>query len=164
MNIILVRQRGENGTPARNRAGVRCSAFSLVEVVVALGILGLVIGSMFACFSMGFASIRLTQENMRASQILTEKMETIRLYTWTQINSNGFIPTNFTANFNTGNTGGTNQMFSGTVAIGPAPLTESYGTNCKLITVTLAWTNTGVARQRRMSTMVSKNGIQNYQL
>lgn len=140
-----------------------CRAFSLVEVVIAFGIFGLVIGSTFACFSMGFASIRLTQENMRAAQILTEKMETVRLYTWTQINSAGFVPTNFTAAFNTGTNGSTNLVFSGTMSIGPAPVSDAYSNNVKMVTAAVTWTNTGVPRQRSMSTLISKNGIQNYQ-
>ena len=147
-------------TPSRL---ARCAAFSLVEVVVSFGILGLVIGSVFAAFSLGFASIRLTQENMRASQILTEKMETIRLYTWSQINTAGFIPTNFTAALNTGTNGSTNLVFSGTMTIGSAAVTDLYSNNVKQVAVTVTWTNTGVARQRSMSTLVSKNGIQNYQ-
>ncbi len=138
-------------------------AFSLVEVMVAFGILGLVIGTMFTCFSLGFASIRLTQENLRAAQILTEKMETIRLYTWTQVNTAGFIPTNFTAAFNTGTNGSTNIVFNGTMSISDASLSEAYSANVKLVTVAVAWTNSGVPRQRTMSTLISKNGIQNYQ-
>ena len=73
--------------------------FTLVEVMVA----GLVLAAVFVGFyvnlKQGFASVETTRENHRATQIMEQQMETIRIYTWSQINSNGFVPTSFTSAF-----------------------------------------------------------------
>ena len=59
-------------------------------------------------------------------QVILEKFETIRLYSWDQINTSDFIPTTFSAPFNpTPNaTGGFN--YTGTVSFASAPVSESY--------------------------------------
>src|SRR5258707_2277441 len=91
------------------------AAFSLVEVVVSMGILGALIISLYAGIAWGFSIMRLARENIRATQIMTEKMETIRLYNWDQINSNGFIPTTFSvAYYPLGQTNGSGLTYYGT--------------------------------------------------
>ena len=74
----------------------RQAAFSLVESTVALGVLGTTATAMLTGLTSGFFTMQLARENVRATQILLEKVETIRLYDWDQINSNGFIPPTFT--------------------------------------------------------------------
>src|SRR5262245_23471967 len=73
--------------------------FTLAEVMVGVGFLGTVLVSLYLSFSSGFQFVQLSRENLRATQVLTEKLETIRLYTWDQVNTPGFIPTNFSAPF-----------------------------------------------------------------
>jgi len=76
--------------------------------------------------------------NLRATQIMLEKMETIRLYTWDQISSNGFIPTEFTAPFypNVGSSSdadrGSGITYYGKLYVTNAPIDSSYSTNLKL--------------------------------
>ena len=57
-------------------------AFSMIEILVAMVVLGIMFVSLYSGFSSGFAVVQLARENLRATQILQEKMETIRLYTW----------------------------------------------------------------------------------
>src|SRR5947208_2753997 len=78
-------------------------AFTLVEVMTASALLGIMSISLLGALSSGFAVLRLTQEQLRATQILQEKMEIIRLYSWDQVNTPGYVPTSFTAAFGTVN-------------------------------------------------------------
>ena len=71
------------------------NAFTIVEVVFAMGTAAVMFLALYSGLTGGFAIIKLARENTRATQILVEKMETIRLYTFDQINSNGFLPASF---------------------------------------------------------------------
>src|SRR5882672_783086 len=71
------------------------SAFTFVEVIIAMAAVGVVVVALYLGISSGFSIIRLARENLRATQIMVEKMETVRLYNWDQINSNGCIPRAF---------------------------------------------------------------------
>jgi hypothetical protein len=155
------------------------SAFSLVEVVFSMALVSILFVSLYGGIASGFGLVKLARENLRANQILVEKMETLRLYSWDQINSNGFIPSTFTAQFfpsvltNVVDSGGTvvthitsfgqgGITYHGTLVITNAPVSDAYATNMKLVTVTLNWTNAGTARLRELSTYIAQNGIQNY--
>jgi len=160
------------------------SAFSLVEGIVCTAIMAVVFVSLYGGISSGFAVVNLARENLRANQIIVEKMETIRLYNWDQINSNGFLPPTFSAPFFPGvitnlvatNADGTIQTslarfdsstsggltYYGTVNITNAPVSDQYSTNMRLVTVSLSWTNRNNVRNRQLQTLVSQNGMQNY--
>ena len=124
--------------------------------------LGVSFVSLYAGFSGGFSGVQTSRENLRATQVLLEKLETIRLYSWDQINTSGFIPTTFSAPFNpsTNSTGGF--TYQGTVSIANAPIEEAYSTDLKLVTVEVTWTSATIARKASMSTFVSRYGLQNY--
>jgi len=139
-------------------------AHTLVEVMVALSVLGFMIVSLFAGFSSGFAVLRVARENLRATQILEERMEVIRLIKWDDV-APGFIPTNFTAPFYVSGSGSNAPSllaYTGTVSISAAPLTESYSTNLRMIQIDLNWSSGNIPRTRQMTTFVSKYGLQNY--
>lgn len=139
--------------------------FTLVEVVVATAILGLMFVSFYGGISAGVQIINLSRENLRGNQIMIEKLETIRLYTWDQINSNGFVPPTFTAPFfpavkDTNESPGI--TYYGRVSITNVALETGYSTNLKLVRVSLTWTNAGKSINREMETLVSQFGMQNY--
>src|SRR6476659_6451196 len=73
------------------------SGFTLTEIVVASVIMAFMVITLYGGISFGFSSVTLARQNLRATQIALEKMEITRMYSWEQINSNGFVPTNFTA-------------------------------------------------------------------
>ena len=141
------------------------SAFTLIEVAVTSAILGVIFVTFYAGIGAGFSMVSLSRENLRANQILLDKMETVRLYSWSQINSNGFIPLTFTAPFESAGgarTNGSGVTYYGELSIGDAPISANYSTNLKLVTVSLTWTNGKSARVRSMQTLVSEFGLQTY--
>jgi prepilin-type N-terminal cleavage/methylation domain-containing protein len=143
------------------------SAFTLIEVAITTAIIGVIFASFYAAIGSGFSLISLTRENLRADQIMLDKMETLRLYSWDQINSNGFVPPTFTAPFypakpNDDSEGGTGATYYGAVQIGDPPFEVNYTNHLKLVTVSVTWTNGRHARVRSMETLVSEFGIQNY--
>lgn len=132
-------------------------AFTLVDVMVAMGVLGVVLLSLFASFTFGFSQIKLFREELRATQILQEKTEALRLYTWLQINSQ-FVPENFTNAL-----GSTPNFFRGKLKVNPVVITNtSYSTNLRQIEITVNWTNNHKIRTRSTRTFVSEFGLQNY--
>ena len=143
------------------------AAFTLVELMMAIGVLGVVIASLYGGFVYAFSQISLAQQNDRATQILEEKWEVIRLVNWDQlVNQPGFVPTSFTAPFyasNPTNPPANSFTYTATVLVTNAPLTyETYSNSLRMIQVTLTWTSGNVTRQRQMTTFVSQYGEQNY--
>ena len=135
----------------------------MVELLVATAVLGIMFVSLYSGFSAGFAIIELARENLRATQILQEKMETIRLYTWDQINTAGFIPTNFVENFySVGTNSNAGLTYTGSVSIAQAPISTSYSNDLKSVNIQVRWRSAGITRTREMSTLVTRNGLQNY--
>src|SRR2546430_13350483 len=91
----------------RNKqAGRRLRAnagFTLLEGVVGIGLMGILIVCLYTGMTTGFSTVRLARENLRATQVIQEKFETIWLYTWDQVNDPNFIPPTFTAGAFPGN-------------------------------------------------------------
>jgi prepilin-type N-terminal cleavage/methylation domain-containing protein len=148
------------------KSGRQELGFSLVEVAVCVAIMSVTLVTLYGGIASGFGLVNLARENLRANQILIEKMETIRLYNWEQINSNGYIPATFTAPFfpaastNTNNSEGL--TYYGSLTIESAPVSSEYATNMRLVTVSLNWTNGHIPRIRELKTLVGKHGLQNY--
>jgi len=139
------------------------SGMTLVDVVMAVAILGVMAGGIFGSFRYGFFTLQLVRENQRATQILLEKVETIRLYNWDQVNSNGFIPATFPDVYDPQAAAGfQGTSYSGTVTIANCPLTSSYAADLRQLTVTLSWTTRGIPHTRSLTTYLAKDGIQNY--
>ena len=139
------------------------AAFTLVEVMVSMVAHGTLIVSLYAAIAWGFAIMRLARENIRATQVMTEKMETIRLYNWDQVNSNGFIPRTFSVPYYPfGQTNGSGLTYYGTMSIDNVNFGNSYDADMKQITVTLNWTNANLFRTRSVKTLVSRYGLQNH--
>src|ERR1043166_2121236 len=72
------------------------AAGTLVDVLMAIAVIGVMATGLVGSLTYGFFTMGITRENQRATQILLETVETIRLYNWSQVNSNGFIPSTFT--------------------------------------------------------------------
>lgn len=140
----------------------RRTAFALAEMIISMGILAVMFVALYAGISSGFGVVQLARENLRGTQILQEKMETIRLYTWDQIIKPGFIPTNFTEDFFASTSNVSGLVYTGSVSIVSAPVSEVYSGDLKQVTITVNWKSGGVGRKREMSTFVAKNGLQTY--
>jgi type II secretory pathway pseudopilin PulG len=145
-------------------------AYTLVEVMVSVGILAIMVVSLYAAFISGFASIKTTREELRATQILTQKLEAIRLCTWAQLSN---CPTSFREYYDplgiTDNTAGAIYAgkFSTTGVATNIADSLSYKTSLHLITLTVTWTNyvnnnSPIIHTRQMQTLSAYNGLQNY--
>ncbi len=147
---------------------IRCdqnreSGMTLVDVVMAVAILGIMGGGIFGSFRYGLFTLQLVRENQRATQIMLEKVETIRLYRWDQVNSNGFIPPTFTDVYDPQGCSTTKGVtYSGTVALAACPLSSSYAADMRQLTITLNWKTRDIPRTRRLTTYIAKDGLQNY--
>src|ERR1051326_1323719 len=136
-------------------------AFSLTEVMFAALIVGGVLVSLFVAISQGFAVIQTARENLRATQIMQEEMEILRVLNWDQITTNP-PPWAFTASFYPA--GGTNQgvSYNGQIYITNATSTATYAGDMRLVTGPLSWKGGNVTRQREMRTLVTRYGLHNY--
>jgi type II secretory pathway pseudopilin PulG len=72
-------------------------AFSMMEVSFAMALLGIVLIGMLGGLNWVVSSVQSAREEARATQLMEEKLDTLRLYSWDQLNTPGFIQTNFTA-------------------------------------------------------------------
>jgi len=162
MNLIG-KERSQGGANKSKRFG----GFTLVEVMIGVVILALVVVTMFALLSAGFAIVRLNRENLRATQIMLNRIEGLRLYNWSQLTSGGMVPTKFSEYYYPVGTTNSNQgtLFSGEVAIDPAvqnPPSTYSSTMMRRVTVRVSWKSGKLQYNRQMITYVSEYGLQNY--
>jgi len=149
------------------RRSARASAgFSLLEGVVGFGIFGICFGALLAGLTLNVSTIKYARETVRATQIMEEKLDTIRLYTWDKINTPGYISNQFYAPFFPTNSFNTTQssgvIYTGLITIATAPVTETYQTNLVQVTIDLYWPSTPQLRHAQMITLVGKYGLQTY--
>ena len=140
---------------------------TLIETLIAAAFLGISVISLYSGFFSGFQVTHMSRENVRATQIMLKKLETIRLCSWEQLSN---FPTSFQETFDTappGN-GSPNLIYYGTVTFGPADAVgdATYKNDMMLVTVSLAWTNsngrTPIVHQQQMQTHIARYGSQNY--
>jgi Tfp pilus assembly protein PilV len=143
-------------------------AFTLVEIMIATLITTLMMTGLFAGITYGFSEIQFARENLRATQIMLEKMEGIRLYTFDQLTSSNMFSSEFTAAYyplaTTNDTAGF--TYYGSLTISDPETGAIYNDNLRKVTVSVSWTNSygasTITRNRQMQTMVGRYGIQNY--
>jgi len=147
-----------------NRSKISAQAgFSLIEVTVGMGVIGTAAMALFSGFTSGFFTMQLARENLRATQVLLEKTETLRLYSWDQINTANFIPPTFTSYYDPNDTNSAHGIiYSGTMVITNCPVSSSYNDDMKMAVITLNWRTGSLPRTRTFSTYIARNGLQNY--
>ena len=143
------------------------SADTLAEVLVGVGLLGLFFASLFSGMSRCTGLTQIAREDLRATQILLERIEGIRLFNWNQlVYSNNLCPATFTSSYCpiANDSGSTGFTYYGTMVITNISdeLASSYSNQIRAIIVTLNWTNAGVSHTRKMTTYQAKYGAQNY--
>ncbi len=120
------------------------SGFSLLEALIGMTVVGVVFVSLYAAMASGFSMTALARENLRATQILTEMGETFRLYTWTQITTPGWVPTQFTATYSPyDETSVTNTSVTMTAKTKGKKTTYTYSTNSTSYSTNVAAAVTG---------------------
>jgi prepilin-type N-terminal cleavage/methylation domain-containing protein len=142
------------------------SGFTLVEVMVGLAVVTIMGGACYVGIAYSFNQLRLARENLRATQILSGKMEVLREFNWDQVaNYSGYIPTHFTETFFADNptNSNTNFTYSGMVIVTNVPsMTESYSNDLRMIQINLTWKSGGLVHKRQATTFVSQYGLQRY--
>lgn len=128
-------------------------------VTVAIAAVALV--AVYAATTTNLGLVRRCQENERATQLLTERFEALRLYTWNQIHSNGYVRTNFVVPIDPAHTNA-GRSFTGSVFITQLGLSESYSNELLQVTVQLDWASGDRLCSRSMSSLVTRYGLQNY--
>src|SRR5436190_23560189 len=130
--MTINRRKTGSGDPA---------AHTLVEVVVSVFVLSIMLVSLYGGFSTGFAVVQLARENLRATQIMLQKMETVRLLKWSQLlDTNNFLQPTFQDYYDPI---GTNSQSAGAIYRGFITTTaatgipNAYKDNMRLITVTI---------------------------
>ncbi len=136
--------------------------FTLVEVLIGSAIMAIAVVSIYAGIGQGFRVVSLAREQRRATQILLQTTETLRLYTWEQIHSNGFMPRSFTVPFSPAETNSVGTLYTVNLNVSDFPADiESYRTNLCQVHVTVNWTTDNLPRTREITTFVTRYGLQN---
>jgi Tfp pilus assembly protein PilV len=147
-------------------AAKRFLGFSLVEAMVGMLVFGICCIALYTALAGGFSLMRFAREDLQATQIMVDKMEQMRLYSWDQLTDNKMIPSQFRFEYATGNEsdgpsgkGLKGMTYKGKVTIKDPPLTANYSSKMKQIIVRVTWESQGGEREREISTMVAKNGL-----
>jgi prepilin-type N-terminal cleavage/methylation domain-containing protein len=160
-------------------------AFTLVEVMVAIAVIGISVGALLTGVSASVLNMRMSRENLRATQIMLERTETLRLLTWDQLNDASFfasgstqvhyltdsagrqyICSHFQQKYDPNSTNAQGLTYSGKIrfydprnySITPAYATDSM----KAVWIELTWKTGKIFRSRTLTTLVTRNGMQTY--
>jgi Tfp pilus assembly protein PilV len=130
------------------------SGSTLAETMIATIILGLVLGSVLAVISQCLRCLTDIRRTARASQVLQQEMETIRLMNWTQMQA---LPSTFSDPMDT------NHIYAGTITKSSY---DSYSGTTTVVQVTLrvTWANRAANRvlTNTLSTLISNGGLNKY--
>ena len=145
----------------------------MIEVIVSLGLISVVLTSLYAGITVSFFTVDASRQDLRATQIMLERMEGIRLFNWNQLAYSNMIPTTFTNYYYPLASGNESKgiTYVGTMTVTNATLNPSatYQTNMRAIIVEVFWTNyhgygltKKVVSRRSMTTYSTDSGMQNY--
>ena len=144
----------------------RGHAFTLAEVIIATAIVAITFVALYAGIYFSFNVTRFERENLRATQILLERTEALRLLNLEQVQSPVVNPPIFYERYYPGAAGvgvANGIIYTGRVTVAQANLgLSTYATNVLKVTVSVQWTSGNIPRLRSMSTFVAAQGLQNY--
>lgn len=139
----------------KSNPSANCSpGLTLIEVVIALFVLGVVLTSSITMMGQGFLSVDHSRNLNRASQILQTEMETLRSYSWAEIDAlaaeSDFVPFNGAITFNMNN-------------IVCKRILSTEKMNQKRIRLVVSWSDvSGAQRERFYEAYYTKEGISDY--
>jgi prepilin-type N-terminal cleavage/methylation domain-containing protein len=149
--------------------GASASGFTLIETIVATLIAAIMLPASYACFGAGFSMMKGTRENLRATQVIVQRMEAIRLAAYKALPDPAAFPTNVTEYYSPSgqNNGSGGTAYTVTYNCGPVPspaggIPVNLRTNMVMITVTAAWNSGKVRHSTSMQSYVAKYGVQRY--
>ena len=143
-----------------NKRSQATAAFTLIEVLTAIGIVGIVSVSLYAGLAMSFEAVHNSRLELRATHILTEKLEAVRLFNWDQVKTSGFIPDKFTERFDPTNK--LSVLYSGELTLTNAAVSSAYDDTMRKVIAKVTWNGTHGQHTKQMETFISQYGIQNY--
>ncbi len=152
----------KTGIRASRSARTETAGFTLVEVVFASVILSLTVVALLSAITFCIDMVRLSRENVRATQIVQSKMESIRLCNWEQLNDPDFVPRWFAESYYPRSQREPGLVYLGRVRIEEAPFDAYHRNDLRRITVKVHWRSADVVRVREMNTLVSRYGLQHY--
>lgn len=149
----------EPQSPSRPDCGAfsgRRQGFTLIEVMMAVFILGLGIAGTLVTLQMAFAMVEMSRDQTLASQFLQAEIETLRMKNWNELSA--FPPEEqFSIHGDFG------PDIDGRYVCTRRVETVRTGADLKRIVVQAHWkTRNGVARELAYETRISKNGINDY--
>ena len=129
--------------------------FTLAEAMVATMILTLALGSVLGIAGRCMRYISDIRRSARGSQVLQQKMEDVRLMSWSQIKT---LPGTFT------DPSDTRGIYQGTILTNEIDYYPSPGsTTLMRVTLTVSWTNqTNRIITNQLSTLISQGGLNKY--
>ena len=149
------------GLSVKNRRAT--SAFTIVEVGIAVAIVGTLVVTLYTAIGFSFRTLQVTRTELRATQIMVEKLEAIRLYQWSQLLDTNFTPRTFTDYYYPASIA-TNQgiRYDGTLSVDTVTFSNSYADCLRAVTIEVKWNDGGRSHARQMTTFVASNGFQRY--
>lgn len=154
------------GSSANRQARRRFAGFTLSEVVVAVAIIAIAFVSLYAGIFFSFGVTTFERENLRATQVILQRMEGIRLFSWNQVTNTTLNPTTFYERYfpGSGSLPPSGLTYTGQLVIAPLTLdpVTTYQTNMKSVTVTVQWMSGTQLRTRSVTSYIARDGIQNY--
>lgn len=143
----------------------RNSAITLVEVLMGVLVVSIAVVSLYTGVSSGFGLVKLAREDLRATQIMLQRLESLRLYSWSQFtNSTVFATNNYAVYYDPAGeaVGSGGAVYTVSTAVTDDTPAASYSLDMKRVTVQVSWLSGKINRRREMSTYVAKYGMQNY--
>src|SRR5262245_42624606 len=159
MKIVILR------TPSPIRAR-QASGFTLVETIVATMVAAIMLSAHYLAFASGFALMTVTREDLRASQIMLQRMESVRLSSYSQLTNATTFPPSVTPYYDekgqTNGSGGVAYTVTHQIASSLGSLPPAYRSNVTEVTVGVSWKSGAATRSRSMRTYVARYGVQRY--
>lgn len=152
---------------ARRRAPGRAGGFTIVEVMLAAGVLALAIATSITTLQFGLRQVDTARSMTLAGQIMQSEMEILRLQNWAQIAA---LPASATVDPSASITSGTATTLDATLTTIANRFTctrtvedISGKADMKVITLVVAWTGIdGRAHDLRFQTRYARNGLSDY--
>jgi prepilin-type N-terminal cleavage/methylation domain-containing protein len=153
-------------TQSKTRTRKASRGFTLVETVVAMLVGATILSANYLSFAAGFAIVAVTREDLRASQIMIQRMEAIRLASYGQLTNAAKYPPSATQYYDekgqTNGNGGVAYTVTHQTATALGNLPFSYRSNVTEVTVGVSWKSGTTTRTRSMRSYIARYGVENY--
>ena len=136
------------------------------KMLVWVAFAGVVVTFLHGVLSAGFPVIKSLRENLRATRIVMQQAEALRLFTWSQVcdTNNHRKPLFVEPQDSRGDVQYAGYITSAVPAAGD--LANASPSHMRTVTVTLCWTNSGgakpIVQRRELQTRLARNGTPKY--